>query len=414
MTDEGVTNLVVEDDLLSYTSHDPTTNATFTQRNDGIKMVTRPDGSTITHHADGTRITKFGDCCRVEHPAYGSCLFVDKSVALTLTTGSQILSSANGQKYPIYDKNTNTNITLTEDGWSLDSQSAINFVKSNEKLDKKVILAVKEDGSALKFCHAENVERELEANCYGQKVEIVNGLRSITAIDKVGGFLDLEAENQQNIPEHLWFSNFKYQEETIIPEGLRISQVGGGSHAVVQAKSVKGQKNLNNTAKKYKVRRFSMFTSMDYKKFIEALKELYENNLPKNFSAKESELAAALEQSELIHSVLGKNEEGDSGRSSVDSGVYKKSVAAPDAEEAAELYADAQRPETSNSTVIVATPTAKTVKRLKNYKKEIDQFKVDLNALKDRDVPKYFDSDLGLSWLQTKMVLDSLTDLTAN
>jgi len=244
-------------------------------------------------------------------------------------------------------------------------------------------------------------------------------LKTITTIDRIEKSSSGSPGFGSFGSDSTWQSNFKYQEENIIPEGLRISQIGGGSHAVVQKKSVLALKHENNAAKKFKIRRFTNFSEINRETFFEAISELEEKNMPK-LAVKVDE-SAALEQSDLIMTVLGKENEEEAQEKSSQADSGRSSVSAPESEtleqdpieplDAQELYDDAQRPDSSSSTVVIAAPSTKTVKRLKNYKKEIEQFKVDLNALKDRDVPKYFDSDLGLSWLQTKMVLDSLAGI---
>ena len=172
--------------------------------------------------------------------------------------------------------------------------------------------------------------------------------------------------------------------------------------------------SIDNRRKKiYQIRRFTKFPTVDMSAFCKALNELEINNLPKAPVLAPSDHAANLQQSELISTVLGDQTKTDSScatESKTPDEQRKENIQnVIDPLEAQERFEEAQRPSSSDSTVIVAGPSKKSIKRLKAYKRELSQFKIDINNLKDRDVPKYFDSDLGLSWLQTKMVLDALS-----
>jgi len=385
---------LVEPEFLSYEANDPSTDEKYVQRDDGVKLVSRPDGSVICHHKDGTRITKFDTLTRVEHPAYGSILFANGGIAITLVTGARIMSNEKGDAYQINDPVTTDFIRLENGQWTLNDSEPM-FKESTEN---DVYICVKDDGSALEFTDGRSVyEYAMKKKC-GIKEQNFGGiegcgdLRAITLLDKV---------EEVDVNQGVWKSGYNYQEDTIIPAGLRISQIGGGSHALVQDDPVLQLQNRFKIPKKFIARRFTNYKKVDLENFKDSIKKLEESNLPKQIIY--TDRTATIEQTELINTVLGG--EGERGLNSPDVIPQQISITPNEAEN---LYQEAQRPISSKSSASSLKPTESVQKRLLDYQEEIQKFRCDIVALQNKNVPKYFDSELGKSWLETKDVLEEL------
>ena len=232
---------LIDENLKLYTSNDISTGEKFTQRSDNVQLVERPDGSRICHHSDGTRFTKFQNMTRIEHPAYGSVLFCSKdSVALTLPTNITIIISPNGVQ--VNDKE--NEIQLQNYSWKLNNLSRDDIELQLEQSEKKDrLICIKNDGSGYEFTNwSDSILENVGVSEMG-----FGDHTNFSVVD-----LETNVDEKYN-RQYLWQSGYAYQEESIIPKGLRISSSGGGKYAMVVEPSVLKLRQQNMTTRKYRV-----------------------------------------------------------------------------------------------------------------------------------------------------------------